>query len=57
MNSTLTDAVNQLNKVLEAQPNLLSYAGLAADGRHGRQAAEFCIQFIETYSAWLQKNP
>lgn len=49
-------AIGQLNTVLTQQSNLLSFAGPGTDSTHGKRAAEFCISFIETYSAWLEKN-
>lgn len=56
MTESQYDARNLLEKVLTTQPELLSYANIATSGRHGEQAAEFCIKFIETYAAWLEKQ-
>jgi hypothetical protein len=50
------DAINLLEKVLASQPNLLSYASTGTNDSEGKKAAEFCIGFIETYSAWLEKQ-
>ena len=47
------DAKNLLLKVLETQPNIVERQG----GRlTGSEAAQFCIDFINTYSYWLMKN-
>nr|WP_198983043.1 hypothetical protein [Herbaspirillum sp. ASV7] len=45
-------ASKRLANILEAQPNLLQYEK-GADN-HGKNLANFCIEFIETYAAWLQ---
>ncbi|WP_050465487.1 hypothetical protein [Herbaspirillum autotrophicum] len=50
----LHEAKNALFEIIKEQPNLLSYAGLATNEKHGENAAKFCISFIETYGAWLE---
>lgn len=47
------EAIDMLNKVLETQPGVVERKTTRLSGK---EAAEFCITFIETYSNWLKQN-
>lgn len=50
----IQSASTVLNQLLVTQPNLLKYD--KGSQPNGADAADFCIKFIETYSAWLEKQ-
>lgn len=46
-------AVAMLNTVLQNQPNLMQFSNPSG---YGETAAQFCIDFVTTYSAWLTEQ-
>lgn len=48
-------AKKHLELILQSHPDLMkTRVQQAADG--GAEAATFCIKFMETYAAWLEKQ-
>lgn len=52
--TAITTASSRLETLLKSQPNLMSYN--LAGAHKGKDAAEFCITFIETYANWLEQQ-
>jgi hypothetical protein len=49
--SAIEIATRKLEKLLEYQPHIITAPG--DESVSGKAAAEFCIDFIESYAAWL----
>lgn len=46
-------AMTMLEKVLETQPGVMEKK---SSSMKGGEAAQFCIDFIDTFSDWLESN-
>ncbi len=52
--AAIHEATGMLQTLIANQPKLMEYE--KASKNTGEDAAEFCIAFIETYAAWLEKQ-
>jgi hypothetical protein len=50
---SIDTATGLLYKLLDTQPNLLSPAGPSSNIYNGKEAAQFCSQFIDTFADYL----